>query len=301
MTTIDAPASASQPTTETATPFARAWEEWHRTHERRRADPHGFLAVTGLFWLAETPAAVPGIPGIWSTGPDGPVVSLADGESLTIGGAAVTGRHAFGAIAERGGITVGFDGGVIEVARRSGRDIIRPRRADQPFLAEYQGTPAYAPEPQWRIAARFVPFETPRPFEVGAAVDGLTHVYEAPGELEFTHDGQTHRLVAFPGHGAGDLLVLFTDRTSGVTTYAANRTIIVPAPDASDGATVLDFTRAVNLPCAYTDFATCPLPPAQNRLPFAVEAGERTPLARVVGVSTDAGIVPEQAAAAAAS
>lgn len=135
------------------------------------------------------------------------------------------------------------------------------------------------PNPRWRVQARFVAYDTPRPTEVGAAVDGLTHVYDAPGELEFTLAGEQFRLVAFPGHGDGDLLVLFTDATSGITTYAANRSLSAPAPDA-DGWTVLDFNRAVNLPCAYTDFATCPLPPEGNRLPIGVEAGEKTPLSR---------------------
>ena len=113
-----------------------------------------------------------------------------------------------------------------------------------------------------------------------AAVDGLRHVYDAPGYLEFALHGETFRLTAFPGHGEGDLLVLFTDATSGLTTYAANRSLGIPAPDA-DGATVIDFNRASNLPCAYTDFATCPLPPAENRLPIGIEAGEKTPLTRV--------------------
>lgn len=61
-----------------------------------------------------------------------------------------------------------------------------------------------------------------------------------------------------------------------MTTYAANRSLQVDAPDA-DGNVTLDFNRATNLPCAYTDFATCPLPPAENRLPVAVEAGEKIP------------------------
>ena len=67
--------------------------------------------------------------------------------------------------------------------------------------------------------------------------------------------------------------------TSGVTTYAANRSLAVSSPG-PDGSVSLDFNRAVNLPCAFTDFATCPLPPEGNRLPFAVEAGEKTPYER---------------------
>ena len=86
-------------------------------------------------------------------------------------------------------------------------------------------------------------------------------------------------LTAFPGHTPGSLIVLFTDATSGVTTYGANR-VITLEPPAADGAVVLDFNRAVNLPCAYTDLATCPLPPRENRLPVAVEAGEKIPFER---------------------
>ncbi|WZH37907.1 MAG: DUF1684 domain-containing protein [Microbacterium enclense] len=286
---------ATTPTLDRAQ-FARDWEDWHRAHEKRRADPHGFLAVTALFWLPEAEQPFPGIPGRWRTSDDGPVVELATGESLRVEGAEVSGRHAFGPIPERGGVTVGFDGGVIEVARRGGRDILRPRRPDFPFLRSYAGTPTYVPNPRWRVEARFTRYATPRSHEVGAAVDGLSHVYESPGYLEFELRGETFRLVAFPGHVPGTLNVLFTDATSGLTTYAANRSLSVAEPDA-EGRTVVDFNRAVNLPCAYTDFATCPLPPVENRLPIGIEAGEKTPLARAHGVVTENGLEPEGAAA----
>jgi uncharacterized protein (DUF1684 family) len=104
-------------------------------------------------------------------------------------------------------------------------------------------------------------------------------VYDAPGRIEFELDGRQLSLTAFPGHGAGRLMVLFSDATSGVTTYAANRSLALEPP-ATDGTVVLDFNRAVNLPCAYTDLATCPLPPAENRLPVSVEAGLKIPRER---------------------
>jgi hypothetical protein len=126
------------------------------------------------------------------------------------------------------------------------------------------------------IPARFVPFAEPRPTTVGSVAEGLQHVYDAPGYVEFERDGQRLRLTAFNGHAPGSLSILFTDATSGVTTYAANRSLQVAAPD-SGGAVTLDFNRAVNLPCAYTEFATCPLPPAENHLAIAVEAGEKLP------------------------
>ncbi|MFT4259119.1 DUF1684 domain-containing protein [Microbacterium sp.] len=271
--------------------FAEEWEAWHREHEKRRADPHGFLAVTGLFWLSAEPTEIPGLPGLWSTGEEGPTVELAGDDVLLLGGTVIAGTHRFGPIAERGGITVGFDGGVVEIAKRGGRDILRPRRPDFPFLSSYTGTPSYAPDPRWRVPARFVRFVAPRPIEVGAAVDGLSHVYESPGYVEFDVDGETFRLLAFPGHAPGSLFALFTDATSGVTTYAANRTVAIDVSEDSDE-TVIDFNRATNLPCAYTDFATCPLPPAENHLRIEVTAGEKTPISRVQGAASAAGLVP---------
>ncbi|ALJ18663.1 DUF1684 domain-containing protein [Microbacterium sp. No. 7] len=274
--------------------FADEWRQWHGAHEERRTDPHGFFAVTGLHWLTPEPTRFDGIPGTWSTGAEGPIVDLAEGETLMVDGEAATGRRAFGVLAERGGLTVSFEEGVIEIAKRSGHDILRPRRPDHPFLSAYRGTDAFEPQPRWRVPARFVAFDAPRPTEVGAAVDGLTHVYDAPGVLEFAVDGEEYRLTAFPGHTEG-FTVLFTDATSGVTTYAANRTVSVAEPDA-EGRTVIDFNRAVNLPCAYTDFATCPLPPVENRLPIPVEAGEKTPTQRV---RADAPLVAPAGASAA--
>lgn len=141
MTIASAPAASAAPPAQALdrAAFGREWEDWHRAHEARRADPHGFLAVTGLLWLSPEPTAFEGIPGVWSTGPDGPVVELelGAGETIVVDGARVEGRHSFGVIAERGGLVVGFDGGVIEVAKRGGHDILRPRRADHPFLAVY--------------------------------------------------------------------------------------------------------------------------------------------------------------------
>ncbi|WP_328346350.1 DUF1684 domain-containing protein [Micromonospora sp. NBC_00421] len=260
-------------------PFVSDWRDWHRRHEETLAAPYGFLAVTGLHWLTARPQRFPDLPGQWHTGDEGVVVTLAGGEQLTVDGRPVRGRHGFGPIAERGGRTVGIEGGVLEVARRGGRDILRPRRPDHPLRTAFRGTPAYPPTPRWVLAGRYVPFDTPRPTTVGAAVEGLEHVYDAPGRIEFSVDGVPLRLTAFDGFTPGSLSVLFTDATSGVTTYPANRALAVDAPDAQ-GRVTLDFNRAANLPCAYTDFATCPLPPVENRLPVAVEAGEKIPYER---------------------
>jgi len=189
-----------------------------------------------------------------------------------------------GPISEREGLNLrvedtGAGHTVIELAKRGGRYVVRPRHPLNPLLTGYRGTPAYTPKPEYSVTGIFVPFDQPRSTTVGAAAEGIHHVYEAPGELRFRLRGNDLVLTAFNGHVPGTLSVLFTDATSGITTYAANRSLSVAAPG-PDGTVTLDFNRAVNLPCAYTDLATCPLPPSENRLPVAVEAGEQTPYER---------------------
>ncbi|WP_328826301.1 MULTISPECIES: DUF1684 domain-containing protein [unclassified Streptomyces] len=259
--------------------FTQDWLEWYRGQEERLAAPHGFLAITGLHWLDERPQRFSDAPGAWWTDADGVAVALDEGEELVVAGETVRGEHRFGVLPERGGVDAVWGDAVIEVAKRGGNDIVRPRHPDAPLRTAFAGTPAYAPDPRWVVQGRYTAFDAPRPTTVGAAVEGLEHVYDAPGRVEFELDGQSLALTAFPGRGPGGLMVLFTDATSGVTTYAANRSLTLPAPDA-DGTVVLDFNRATNLPCAYTDLATCPLPPAENRLPVSVEAGQKIPRER---------------------
>ena len=259
------------------TAFAQQWHQWHAEHEEKRAAPHGFLAITGLHWLNGTPQRFPDAPGSWTTGPDGVTVTLTDGEELTVDGAAVTGTHHFGVLPERTDIKVTAGQAVLEVAKRGGFDILRPRHPEHPLRVGYPGTPTYEPTEKWVVNGRYVPFDAPRAVTVGAAVEGLEHVYTSPGRVEFSAGGAPLSLTVFNGDAPGTLFVLFTDATSGVTTYAANRSLAIAAPG-PDGGVALDFNRATNLPCAYTEFATCPLPPAENRLPVAVEAGEQIPV-----------------------
>lgn len=262
--------------------FEAEWQEWHAAHERNRAHPHGFLAVTHLHWLGTEATPLEGAPGTWSAEADVVRVVLEPGESLQQDGKELNtdagATLEFGPIEERGGINLVSGDTVIELAKRGGEYIVRPRNPENGLLGQYQGTPTYSPDAAYAVRGTYVPFEAPRATTVGAAVEGIQHVYEAPGEVRFKLAGQELTLTAFNGYAPGSLSVLFTDQTSGKTTYAANRSLsVVPAPD---GSVVLDFNRAVNLPCAYTDLATCPLPPAENRLPVAIEAGEKIPFER---------------------
>jgi uncharacterized protein len=265
--------------------FGRQWQQWRLARERDLAAPHGFLAVTGIFWLTATPERYPGAPGEWSTDGDGVKVVLDEGETLTEDDVVIRGEHRFEPLPERGGRTVLSGDAAIEIAKRGGNYVLRPRHPDHDLRANFSSVPTYSPDPRWAFDARFVAFNVPRPTTVGSVVEGLEHVYDAPGQVEFDFDGARFRLTAFNGRRPGSLMVLFTDATSGTTTYAANRALELDAPD-EHGNVSLDFNRAVNLPCAFTDFATCPLPPTENKLPIAVEAGETIPYERQSGGRT---------------
>lgn len=271
--------------------FAREWEEWHRQKEAVLASPHGFLAVTALVWLDEHPTEVPGAPGLWSAGERGVVVTLAEGEELAVDGEPVSGEHVFGHLGLRESVLTTAGDTAVEIAERGGRYVVRLRDPQSPLRLGYPGTPAYPADPRWAVPGRFVPFDAPRPTPVPGVLEGVQHVYDAPGRIEFELEGRQVSLTAFPGHTPGALSVLFSDETSGRTTYPF-RSLQLPPPDA-DGSVLVDLNRAANLPCAYTDLATCPTPPAENRLPLAVEAGEKTPLGRGVGRPTDRGAVLE--------
>lgn len=265
------------------------WETKHAEREAGRRSPTGFFAVTGLYWLSSAAVEVPGVPGRWSAGDGAVAVDLSPGETVEQNGTALTGTQWFTGISERGGVLLTIPEGQsphrdvtsLEVARRGGQFILRPKSSTHPFLAEYEGTDRFDYEPGWRVAGRYEPFETPRPVTVGAAVEGIEHVYRAPGRVRFQAGGADHSLLAFEGASRGELLALFTDETSGFSTYHALRALKFAAPISGDHGVVLDFNHAANLPCAYTDLATCPLPPAGNRVAAGITAGEKKPRQRV--------------------
>jgi hypothetical protein len=259
--------------------FTQEWQAWHTDREHDLAAPYGWLALVSLDWLEDGPREYPGLPGRWWQEADGSVAHVdPQGAQLSHEGTALTGVHTFDLVNSGPGTRVVAGDLEIEVARRSGY-LIRVHDPKAQVLRDFHGVPAYEADPAWALPGTFEAFDEPRPTTVGAVVPGLSHVYQALGVVRFRHDGGEHTLTAFNGKTPGALNILFTDATSGVTTYAANRSLPVTAP-AADGSVLVDFNRAVNLPCAFTDFATCPLPPEGNHLPFAVEAGEQIPYER---------------------
>ena len=108
--------------------------------------------------------------------------------------------------------------------------------------------------------------------EIADVIGGVAPVPN-PGAVEFTRDGKSYRIQAID-EGGDELFLVFADRTNGHGSYGAGRFLYAGAPDAA-GNVVVDFNQAYNPPCAFTSFATCPLPPPDNRLDLAITAGEK--------------------------
>jgi uncharacterized protein (DUF1684 family) len=157
---------------------------------------------------------------------------------------------------------------VIERGDRMGVRLWDPQA---PARRQFRGLRWYPVDPQYRVMARYVRYAKPRTLAIRNIL-GDTNPVKSSGYVRFTLGGKAHRLQA---EDEGPMLFInFQDATSGRTTYGAGRFLYAPKP--SGDYVMLDFNLAVNPPCNYTDFATCPLPPPGNRLALPVEAGEKT-------------------------
>lgn len=270
------------------TPDHRAdWEAWRQDRLDGLRQPDGWLALTGLYWLepgthafgADSSNAVvfppeaPGRIGEFVVEDSTVTMRVAPGVPVTHDGASVEEVALVDDTA--GEPTVVSLGSMSWHAIRRSRGLgIRLRDAESPVLARFDGIETYDYDPAWRIEARLEPYEPPRTLPI-PSITGVPEEEVSPGALVFRHDGAEHRLDVTGQPGAEQYFVVFSDATSGQETYGGGRFVYVDAPG-EDGRTVIDFNRAYNPPCVFTPYATCPLPPSQNRLPFRVEAGEKT-------------------------
>lgn len=158
---------------------------------------------------------------------------------------------------------------LIERGERAG---LRVWNAEAPGRMQFAGLDYFPADPSWRYSAVWKPHQPERTIDI-ATVIGTIEPMRNPGAIEFERDGVSYRLEALQEEGSDQLFVIFADRTSGGETYGAGRYLYTPMPDADDRVT-LDFNRAYNPPCAFSEFATCPLPPPENRLNLRVTAGE---------------------------
>jgi uncharacterized protein len=163
------------------------------------------------------------------------------------------------------------------VIRRGDQLALRIKDSQAPTRVGFHGLHWYAPNPSYRIQAEWIPFAEPK-HETIQTVIGTTTQGLVFGVAKSTFEGQEIQLESVvQDENAKSLLFVIRDATSGKTTYAASRFLHTGLPDhglRDKGTLVLDFNRLENPPCAYTPYATCPLPPLSNRLNVALAAGE---------------------------
>ena len=284
----DAAPSAAQEAAKAkaAAAFAASERTWRAQRLAELTKPDGWASLVGLHWLDRGShrvgsAADNGIRlllgpphlGVFSVR-DGKVRFAADA-AVTVDGAPSRGGRLRTDADAAGPSVIAFDDGkgLATVISRGGRLALRVKHADADSRVHFTGLQYWPGGPQWRLQARFVPHPPGRTLPI-ANIIGTTDEIPNPGVVEFTRNGTPYRLEALD-QGEGTLFLVFADRTSGHGSYGAGRFIDAPMPDAR-GRLTLDFNRAYNPPCAFTPFATCPLPPPENRLDLRVEAGEKT-------------------------
>ena len=160
------------------------------------------------------------------------------------------------------------------VIRRSGKLAVRVKDSESPARKKFTGLKWYPIDPSWRFEAKFTPWHDKRTLTFSTAA-GIKENMPNPGYVSFWRNGQEYRLE--PAVEENKLFFVMRDRTSGKTTYGGARFLYAEIPDTgltAPGKVLLDFNEAVNPPCMFTPYATCPLPPARNRLPIEVTAGE---------------------------
>ncbi len=279
----------AQPATSEESEAARyesALAKWRADRLASLKGPDGWLNLAGLYWLKEGGNSFGAAVGNDLVAPEGSAPAKLG--SFVVEDGAVTFRTAPEADVLHGEMPVTemlladdqekeatlLTAGSLAwtVIRRMDRLGVRLRDYDHPAVASFAGIEFYPADPTWRIEARFAPYPEPRTIRVPTVVEGLGWEPTVPGTLEFEARGQSLSLEAYRSDDG--FLIVFADGTTGDTTYPAGRYLAADLP-ADNGITVLDFNKAYNPPCVFSEYATCPLATPRNRLPVAVEAGEK--------------------------
>jgi uncharacterized protein (DUF1684 family) len=250
----------------------------------RRAEaavaPFGPLALVNTQWV-DSEQTIWGVPGTWAPRTDGGsglVLSASASENIMVDGALVDGDVIIRGKDDEHPSNIVFSDTVSgHVIATDGAYALRVWDADSEGIRGFGGIDAWDYTPDWVITG--VWREIPGGKSVGfehLKDEGVVRDEVIPGEITFEHDGVEYSLAAFKAGRA--LQLVFADATNGVTSYSVGRFLfLAPNPD---GTITMDFNYAILPPCAFSYAFNCPLPPAQNRFPFVIEAGERNVLSR---------------------
>jgi uncharacterized protein (DUF1684 family) len=249
--------------------FAAEIAAWRRDRQAALQADGGWLTVAGLFWLHPGANSFGHDPASEIALPDGPShagVFTFDGHRVTVtrDGATHEVKPDSADVVQIGRLS-------LYVIRRSDKFGIRLKDPESSYRREFHGLDYFAAAESWRVTARWV--AAPKKIPI-LNVLGQTEPSDCPGYAEFQLAGKSLRLYPILEEpDAKQLFYIFRDETAGKETYGAGRFLYSDLP--RDGKVVLDFNKAYNPPCSFTPYATCPLPPPENRLPVRIEAGEK--------------------------
>ena len=246
---------------------------------------NGYLNLAGLFWLTDGTNTFGGSSANDIVFPDKAAATigtfdLRDGEVEMTADAEVEVRYrgrpvrsiimAAGSVKEP--VVVRSGSFAWSVIKRDNRFAVRLRDFDNPVLRNFPDIDYFPTSNSSRVAAVLHPYGKPRVIRVDTVIEGLNYNPWSPGIVKFEIDGQAFELEAYDA--GSELFFVFGDQTSGRGTYSAGRFLYAQKPDA-DGVIELDFNTAHSPPCAYNEFATCPIASARNRIATRIMAGER--------------------------
>jgi hypothetical protein len=260
-------------------------KQWRTQRIEGLKKANGWLNLAGLFWLKQgentfgtnpgndivfPKGKAPGTIGMFILKDSTVTFKVAPGVNVTSGGKKVKEMQLMDDMS--GNPTI-LDLGFLRwfVIKRGDKYGIRLRNLDADLVKEFNGTEVYPIDEDWKFNATFVKYDPPKIISIPTIV-GTVEEDTCPGALLFDKDGKPYSLDAIQ---EGDqFFIIFADLTNGEETYGAGRFLYTAQPD-SNGRVVLDFNKAYNPPCAFTPYATCPLPPKQNYLNMKVTAGEK--------------------------
>jgi uncharacterized protein (DUF1684 family) len=262
-------------------------QEWHTDRLNKLRKQDGWLSVIGLYWLepgentfGSNPSNaiifpnLPGIPDrIGSFFLENSIVRMAvkPEVKVTIQGKPVTSSVIFGK--SKRPITASLDTFNWQIIKRQDLIGLRLRDTANPTIAAFEGIESFPVSLNWRIPARFHRYNPPKKIKIPNVLGQITS-RRSPGAVVFHIGTEELCLDVTGGSESKSFFIVFGDLTNGLETYKRGRFITVDTPDEYDRL-YIDFNKAYNPPCAFTEYATCPVPPPQNRLPIRIEAGEK--------------------------
>lgn len=265
--------------------YVESINAWKKIRYEALTNEDGYLVLAGLYWLNPGentygsdpsndivfPGKAPAVTGAFFLEGDSVYTIINPGVEILNNGSRVDSLELMD---DSKGKPTSLVFGTLKwyVIKRGDKYGIRLKDTEHPVRKNFTGVDYFDLSKIWRVEATFIPSDKQNTISIQNII-GTTNAQPSAGKLSFEIDGKNYTLDVLDG-GEDKFFVIFGDMTNGDSTYGAGRYMYTEKPG-KDNKVVLDFNKAYNPPCAFTEFATCPLPPPQNILDIRVTAGEK--------------------------